>query len=134
MPAIKSRLIVQENYMKIFRLESKKYLVVWSLAIGLIINGLAYWYTQNDIYGCFSLDEFLRCLFSDFPGEICESHQRLLSGWPFASLTDNIWSFTAGISLPLSKYLVFLLNWIFWGFTVLSFLVLIRYLFSRKVS
>ena len=99
--------------MKIFSLETKKHLIVWSMILGFSINTLVYFITDDFYYeACARLNPKYGCI---GPAVVGPSDL----GWPFE------------ISRGLFD-LGFWINFVFWFFVALIILSLVRWLKYRK--
>lgn len=94
--------------MKIFNLQSKISLAIWSIILGLIINFITFLNSHKGYP--------ITCV----GGSSCGGGGEFI-GWPFN------YQITLNITLP------FIMNLIFWVFVVIIFLIVIRHLKQKNM-
>jgi len=99
--------------MKIFNLQSKKGLVVWSVVLGIILNHAFRLFVYSDICGPVRSSIFV-------PDGACSYSEKV--GWPIPSYGGGLASFT---------WHLYILNFIFWALIIYLVLSLIAY-FKNK--
>ncbi len=103
--------------MKIFSLETKKYLVGWSLGFGVILLIISYGWGQNE----FSCGSYRAGVMDG-----CISHFKY--GWPIKFYFPS-----DGFSAPVFLFNAFFISYFFWILASLFILSIIRNFKYRKV-